>query len=1110
MCENKIIHKLNVMKTFQAKTSTAVQCRQSFNGYTGVKGFLVKHLLTLILLCVAMNIWAQQVINLNDETTKFGFEAVAANTVYQDFFSEAKMSRTFKINPALQSANNISVGDIVNLQLFEDNNYTATISSITTDVNGTLTIMLKLSDYPMAVAFITTSSETKSLVSVSIPEQDKIFVSRGSIYSDNSYLIEIDKTDILPLINDAIEIPDESEEIIIEGENSENVQRQRAVAPATISCSPNTSLLPTDPAQIDILMVYTPAAATWAASNGGINSIIASAMAQTSAVIDNQRNGDSFNLVHSQQVAYTEEAAGYDMSTDLDRLTNTNDGYMDEVHQLRKQYNADIVVLITLAYDYGGLGWVLSNVNGNYANAFNVVRVQQISYTTTSIHEIGHNMGMLHEVENNSISPPLFPYAYGWYWTGTDSKVYGSVMSYTGIESPYFSNPNETHYGAATGTSTANNAQVFRNTKHAVAFYSDRIQNLPDAPTDVVVSNPTNNGATISWNEVDGAISYRVIGPNGTSYFTTSNPTYSLNYSSWYPLTCTSYQFSIQAVNECGDLSDRYTSTFTTKCPTDPTVTTESATNITTTTATLNKTVTANGATVTAQGFMYKAETSSTWLTSATGNLTGLTLNTAYQFYAYATTASGTVNGLVKSFTTSACNVTEQLIYNVETRSGFSGGWYGAELIIKQNGVQIQTVSLATFAPTTSPVIVPVPLCPCKNIDFVWIKSYGDYGCSFVIKDNLGNTIFQSPAYNTSDTGAGCAEYANNQTVFNTGTTGCFTAPTVTTQAATAVMQTTATLNKTVAQGSETITEQGFKYKMTSDITWQTSTTGSLTGLTPNAQYQFYAYATTATDTYNGSTLTFKTQCQIYNHSESAEVCYGESYLCPDNTLLTNITAPTSHTNNLLSINDCDSIVVTNLTVKSLLTKTLDIDICAGESYDFYGTLLTENVTDSVHRFSNLDGCDSVVYFNLRVLPTFTSEKYISIFEHEIYNGQTYHFGDYTFIDTLTAENSCDSIVTTYLHVEESTGFNLIKADNISIYPNPAKDDLFIINNEQVTINNVKITDIAGKTIVNLKSKIPYGFSSVNQINVSTLPHGVYLIKIYTDKGVVIKRFIKN
>jgi hypothetical protein len=66
-------------------------------------------------------------------------------------------------------------------------------------------------------------------------------------------------------------------------------------------------------------------------------------------------------------------------------------------------------------------------------------------------------------------------------------------------------------------------------------------------------------------------------------------------------------------------------------------------------------------------------------------------------------------------------------------------------------------------------------------------------------------------------------------------------------------------LNKTVVAGTETITAQGFKYRQIGTTEWQTSTDGSLINLVPNTEYEFYAFANTATYQISGETLTFST-----------------------------------------------------------------------------------------------------------------------------------------------------------------------------------------------------------------------------------------------------------
>ena len=83
--------------------------------------------------------------------------------------------------------------------------------------------------------------------------------------------------------------------------------------------------------------------------------------------------------------------------------------------------------------------------------------------------------------------------------------------------------------------------------------------------------------------------------------------------------------------------------------------------------------------------------------------------------------------------------------------------------------------------------------------------------------------------------------------------------------------------------------------------------------------------------------------------------------------------------------------------------------------------------------------------------------------------------------------------------VSGATGIEDVLASQITIYPNPVKEELFI--ESELTIKKIEICDIAGKTL---------STHTTNTINVSHLPQGVYLVKIHTDKGVVTQKVVKN
>ena len=560
------------------------------NGESGKRNFYRAFYLPFVLIFfLSISTQAQNVYNLNADQV---MTLRSDNRIPQEFSKEAKASRAFAINPALQSAKNIIAGDIVNLQLFEGKSYPATISSTLTDVNDNFTLTLKLPDYPMAWAIITTSREGKSLVNVSVPELGLSVGSRYSPSTNGNYLIEMDESKIERphLENDAIEIP---KGIAIESDFETQLRNAQAM-----DCGPvyNTNVNTSE--QIDLLIVYTPAAASspYAVSHSGINNIIATMIALGNTCLNNSQTGITLRLACSAQVNYSEKN---DMNVTLQHLRNNGDGYMDEVHALRSQYNADLVQLISTDNNSGGLGYSLRGTGaekGDFSIGFSVVWVTQVGDTyPCSVHELGHNMGLGHGAQQtSSAADGIFSYSKGWRWTGNTVNGYGnnqyaSVMSYSGdfygdgitpMYTPYFSNPSVTYLGGATGdASQADAARTLREMKHVIAYYSDRLSNLPDMPANILVSNPTDNGATFSWNACTNTKEYRICFPIGNGYYSyfIIPPQYtsaSLSNAMFSP--CKTYEFWITSVNECGDQSQSSTYTFATKCTASFTISTSS------------------------------------------------------------------------------------------------------------------------------------------------------------------------------------------------------------------------------------------------------------------------------------------------------------------------------------------------------------------------------------------------------------------------------------------------------------------------------------------------------------------------------------------------------
>lgn len=252
---------------------------------------------------------------------------------------------------------------------------------------------------------------------------------------------------------------------------------------------------PLDRAIIDVLVVYTPAAQSWAALNdGGINNVINQAMAISQNSVDNSQINLQFKLVFSTVVDYTETG---NSRTDLNNLTNR---VIPEVQSLRNQHAADLVVMLTDTEDMGGIAWITTNPNGSPAFGYSITRIQQTSWTTTMVHEIAHNMGS-HHSRNQTIQPApevggVFNYSTGWRWPGTNNQSYASIMAYTQTSTAVdlFSNPDIFYRGTPTGSyngiyAPADNSRSMREMMHIIAGYRTE---------GVVVSPPSVSTASVT------------------------------------------------------------------------------------------------------------------------------------------------------------------------------------------------------------------------------------------------------------------------------------------------------------------------------------------------------------------------------------------------------------------------------------------------------------------------------------------------------------------------------------------------------------------------------------------------------------------------------------
>jgi hypothetical protein len=248
---------------------------------------------------------------------------------------------------------------------------------------------------------------------------------------------------------------------------------------------------------IDVLVAYTPEAQTNAGGDSGMQTRILNAVAAANQGYLNSRIDIYLNLVHTVLVNYTETGT---MSTALSRLKGTTDGYMDEVHALRDQYGADVVVLINTDTDTCGVSYVMRSVSTAFAgNAFAAVRDGCLA-SGSFAHEIGHLQGNMHDPESSS-SAGAYPDSYGHRICGE----FRDIMSYSCSGEPrinYFSNPDIVYQTWPTGVlGERDTARTMAMTAATVASFRPAVfaPTLPAAPSSLNATVASSDGVNLTW-----------------------------------------------------------------------------------------------------------------------------------------------------------------------------------------------------------------------------------------------------------------------------------------------------------------------------------------------------------------------------------------------------------------------------------------------------------------------------------------------------------------------------------------------------------------------------------------------------------------------------------